>query len=152
MKIYIATSGIYSDYHIDAVFTDKNQAEIYAAIHGNDAFSIEIEEWDSDEIKLSPHEIYNLYEIRLTDEMKEVSVSDRLTISEKKPKIRKEKHDLGFCRFVYGYTAVFTTERDVSREQAVKIARDYIYQYRMEQIENDRAALSALMGDVTDES
>lgn len=29
MKIYIVTSGCYSDYHIEKVFTDKNKAEEY---------------------------------------------------------------------------------------------------------------------------
>lgn len=33
MKIYIVTSGEYSDYGIDAVFTDKKQAELYCAVH-----------------------------------------------------------------------------------------------------------------------
>lgn len=60
MKIYIVTSGEYSDYRIDAVFTDKSQTELYVATHYEDCDYKEIEEWDSDEIKLSPHEIYNL--------------------------------------------------------------------------------------------
>ena len=34
MTIYIATDGEYSDYCIEAVFTDKNQAELFCATHG----------------------------------------------------------------------------------------------------------------------
>ena len=34
MEIYIATSGEYSDYGIEEVFTDKKQAELYCATHG----------------------------------------------------------------------------------------------------------------------
>lgn len=32
MKIYIVTSGIYSDYMIDAVFLDKDKARKYSEI------------------------------------------------------------------------------------------------------------------------
>ena len=34
MNIYVATSGEYSDYGIEEVFTDKKQAELYCATHG----------------------------------------------------------------------------------------------------------------------
>lgn len=33
MKIYVATDGEYSDYHIEAVFLSKKEAELYAAVH-----------------------------------------------------------------------------------------------------------------------
>lgn len=33
MKVYIVTSGEYSDYGIDAVFLDKKEAELYIATH-----------------------------------------------------------------------------------------------------------------------
>ena len=33
MKIYIVTDGCYSDYHIEAVFTDKEKAKLFAALH-----------------------------------------------------------------------------------------------------------------------
>lgn len=34
MKIYVVTSGCYSDYYIDKVFTDKNKAEEFVEWHG----------------------------------------------------------------------------------------------------------------------
>lgn len=40
--IYIVTSGEYSDYGIDAVFHDRNKAEIYCQCHPD----AEIEEWE----------------------------------------------------------------------------------------------------------
>lgn len=33
MKIYVVTDGVYSDYHIEAVFLSKKEAELYAAVH-----------------------------------------------------------------------------------------------------------------------
>lgn len=35
-KVYVVTSGSYSDYHIDAIFSTKEQAEIYQAVHSMD--------------------------------------------------------------------------------------------------------------------
>ena len=32
MKVYIVTSGCYSDYHIEKVFTDPEQARLYALL------------------------------------------------------------------------------------------------------------------------
>ena len=45
-KIYIVTSGEYSDYHIEAVFTTKEKAVDYVEQHGTD---YNIEEYDLDE-------------------------------------------------------------------------------------------------------
>lgn len=47
MKVYIVTDGDYSDYHIEAVFTDKEKAEMYAALHCKD----NVEEYDADVIE-----------------------------------------------------------------------------------------------------
>ena len=39
MKIFIVTSGAYSDYHIDAVFSTKENAERYNKIHASGEIS-----------------------------------------------------------------------------------------------------------------
>lgn len=58
MKIYIVTSGEYSDYHIDAVFTDYAMASKYANISSDR----EIEEYEADSIQINePELIYNIY-------------------------------------------------------------------------------------------
>lgn len=44
-KVYIVTSGEYSDYHIDAVFSAKEKAEEFADIVGT---GFEVEEYDLD--------------------------------------------------------------------------------------------------------
>lgn len=46
MKIYIVTSGSYSDYGIDAVFTDKEKAEHYAEWK----YDARVEIYDTDEV------------------------------------------------------------------------------------------------------
>ena len=35
MKVYIVTSGTYSDYHIEAVFSTEEKAKAYIEIHGD---------------------------------------------------------------------------------------------------------------------
>lgn len=45
-KIYIVTSGEYSEYHIDAVFSTKEKAEEYIQQHGN---GFDIEEYELDQ-------------------------------------------------------------------------------------------------------
>jgi len=48
MKIFIVTSGAYSDYHIDAVFSTKENAEKYNNIYASGDFE-DIEEFEVDE-------------------------------------------------------------------------------------------------------
>ena len=43
MKIYVVTSGSYSDYHIEQVFLDRKKAELYCKWHYNS----EIEEFET---------------------------------------------------------------------------------------------------------
>jgi len=49
MKIYVITSGEYSDYHICAVTDDPNKAEILRKQYTDRWDVPEIEEWDTDE-------------------------------------------------------------------------------------------------------
>lgn len=55
-KVYIVTSGDYSDYHIDAVFSTKQGAEKYCALKNTcDRYSdfYNIEEYDIDDMNAS---------------------------------------------------------------------------------------------------
>lgn len=51
MKIYVVTSGEYSDYHIDAVFLDKQKALQYCAANGI-CEDVSIEEWETHDDKI----------------------------------------------------------------------------------------------------
>lgn len=54
-KVYIVSEGCYSDYHIVAIFSDKNKADIHAALLNNhEAFYDEarVEEWDIDNVEI----------------------------------------------------------------------------------------------------
>lgn len=47
MKIYIVTSGVYSDYKIEAAFLDKGKAESYAKYHDVSYGGTRVEEYDT---------------------------------------------------------------------------------------------------------
>lgn len=139
MKIYIVTSGEYSDYHIEAVFTDEEQAQLYCATH----YDCDIEEWEADEIKITPVDIYVIYEFWFDDKFNGKLATSRLSIKrEKEVQIFKNQNPY------FGsnpYKVTVPVKRGTPEEKAVKIARDYLFQYLMEQIENEKAELALLM-------
>lgn len=67
MKVYIVTSGEYSDYHIDAVFTDKKKAETYYSAHNSEGYPYFIEVYDIDKYGISaPCGVYEyIYEYKI---------------------------------------------------------------------------------------
>ena len=48
MKVYVVTAGCYSDYHIEAVFTDEQAARLYAHMDSDR----EVEEYDADSVQI----------------------------------------------------------------------------------------------------
>ncbi len=54
MKIYIVTTGSYSDYGIDAVFSIEEKVEAYARAQGFDKNPFS--HWDIDEQEVDPKE------------------------------------------------------------------------------------------------
>lgn len=68
MKVYIATAGTYSNYHIEAVFTDKEQANACKNLHSD----WEIETYNSDTIKIDSSvkaRVFYYYRSNTIDEM-----------------------------------------------------------------------------------
>ena len=63
MKVYIVTDGDYSDYHIEAVFTDEKTAYKYAALHN----CSRIEQYDTDNVAIDGDFMpYMVYVFRLS--------------------------------------------------------------------------------------
>lgn len=65
MNVYIVTSGIYSDYQIEAVFSTEDLAKKYLDIHG-DNNDRKIEEWDLDSEDLISKKRW--YEVSIFDD------------------------------------------------------------------------------------
>lgn len=51
MKVYVLTSGSYSDYHIVGVLLDEEQARIAAEAMSNRYDGVDVETYDTDELK-----------------------------------------------------------------------------------------------------
>lgn len=51
MKVYVLTSGVYSDYHIVGVLLDGEQARIAAEVMSNRHNDVEVETYDTDDLK-----------------------------------------------------------------------------------------------------
>ena len=72
MKIYVVTSGSYSDYGIDAIFSTKEKAESFVRL-GNEKIrnyaKYEVEEWDldacADQIPRATYEVRGSYDPNL---------------------------------------------------------------------------------------
>lgn len=69
MKVYVVTSGEYSDYHISGVFINRKMAEIYCAVqHDVDTWTndFRVEEYDTDNYYVTTRPEAKLhYEVRI---------------------------------------------------------------------------------------
>jgi len=122
MKVYIVTSGEYSDYHIDGVFDDLNKAEIYAAtIDGECSDPVYIEEYDTEEIKIeSSKEVKKQWCFDISKSKKVFDFSITHTFRN----VNTIREGLDGSHHVY-----MTLNKDVSEEKAQKIAFDRLAEY-----------------------
>ena len=57
MKVYIVTEGEYSDYHIEEVFSTREKAESYIALHNTSSYGYyQIEEYEIDNVEIAKNE------------------------------------------------------------------------------------------------
>ena len=92
-KVYIVTSGCYSDYGIDAVFKDKSKAELYCDCHRGSI----IEEYDfMDDNVFTPVNIMNItFEIEKNG-IEKINLSFDRVVKENYNHIFNVKHVLAF--------------------------------------------------------
>lgn len=57
MKVYVVTSGHYSEYHIEAIFTNRSAAEKFCNLD----FNREIEEYETDSVEIKTSYNANVY-------------------------------------------------------------------------------------------
>lgn len=127
MKIYIVTSGEYSGYGIDAVFTDKKQAELYCAVHVHKESHVETYIADQEKIE---GEVY--YGILARDYYKsamrcEFFYSDKPvepSVTSKSESTWIAAHD--------EYIIPVNKSYENSYEAMKKVARDFIAKYKAE--------------------
>lgn len=117
MTIYIATDGAYSDYHIEAVFTDEMQVKLYCATHHCD-----YEEWEADDVNFdttkTPKQRWDAY----FEKSGAMYRCNCLTLTfDDTTKVEKWGN---------GLRIIFSTDTDTAEEQARKIACDKLAQYK----------------------
>jgi len=127
MKVYIVTSGWYSDYRIEAVFSTKKRAKEHIEKYGKDDISDindEPDEWIVDD------NVYN--KIIKIKEDKNIEVYSVIITKEGQIQyIRKEKKELFYLEGAIGKRKYFDSRQNLhmtilakSKEHAVKIAND----------------------------
>lgn len=134
MKVYVVTEGDYSDYHIEAIFTEKEQAEKYIALHTSRCYyDWNIEEWEVDATHIDG-EVKMLYrysaDFRRDNERYrwayKTDVEGGITGKAVADEIKREQTDdfiHDFHRGIIGYS-VFLDEPDL--DKALKIFDDYL--------------------------
>lgn len=137
MEIYVVTSGEYSDYHIDAVFTDISKAEMYCAVHNGDSSMYHYgHEYRVEAYKSADNDIEDAvgvhYKFTVYDESAELPEGMEYDIvfemSLKNANRVVNKHCFG--RPII-YAEIYLTENDP--DLAFKIGKDMIAKYKAEQ-------------------
>jgi len=126
MTVYIVTSGEYSDYGINVVFSTREKADAYVKIHnrGGPYDSAGVEEYEVDDI--GDESIRPGYEARLSGKIEvEKESTKECAIGE-----RCMNYSYGhYCDIDKRYSSVGYGE---TQEQALKVARDNYAKARAE--------------------
>lgn len=148
MKIYVVTEGAYLDYHICAVFTDKNKAELYCAVNEEKEFSNNdyyifgdeymIEEFDTDDVNIEGTVYYGVRAV-LFEGVDDDRFNDYTTFRSVSPITDHVTEANRYCRQgmrkrnckLYTYAIYETTYNDL--KDNTFLIRDYI----KEKIKND---------------
>jgi hypothetical protein len=123
MIIYVVTSGAYSDYHIDAVFTDKELAKRYCAAHNSNNYPSWVEEYETDAVKVEGEEyVHHLFVINERD----TGPRSYENVYRLSPNNRNEI----VCEGIHINARVYLTKDDPAL--AFKIGKDMIAKYKAE--------------------
>jgi len=110
MKVYIVTSGSYSDYHIEAVFSTKEKAEEYIQNNCDDDVN-EIEEYEMDEKSERKTATYLCSVNTKTNKITVESRSEDKNCSNERKKDTMKFSEFGFDDCVYFYISTDTLDK-----------------------------------------
>ncbi len=136
MKVYIVTSGEYSDYHIDTVCLDKEQAEKLAqVITDNTCNTGYVSEWDTDQFKVIDDgmKVFHIDMYLSTDKRRidDIFIS-KLNNSFKALTAEKNKFEFEDCIDGFISPLLVMTVRAKDEEHAKKIAYDMFAEWKAE--------------------
>ena len=125
MIVYVVTEGSYSDYHIEAVFTDLVQAKLYLKLHP----ACEIEEYDTEAVKIDASKIRHEWVAKLSPNGKLLSLVDYPTLHPKEDAVRMaDSWHMGGVHFVVR----FITDKELERSVVEKVCFDRVAKYKAE--------------------
>lgn len=132
MTVYVVTSGEYSDYHIDAIFSTMEQAELYCAVHERKLDNPYIEEWETDVVKMeSCVPVKKLWMAYIGIDGAVSHLRSQLTIESKKQVEPFDKR-IGWSSCRAGYSVLVTLDKDSTEELALKVMFDYLAKWKAE--------------------
>lgn len=141
MKVYVVTGGEYSDYHIAAVFIDKEEAEKQCAVLNSYYFrefddfwnlSYKIQEYDTDENQVEiTHEIKRVFYMSVNVK------NDTIKMFKGGHLVSKDinKIDVHKCRLAGmddTIDMIATLPKDITTDRARKIMLDRIAKFKAE--------------------
>lgn len=130
MKVYIVTSGEYSDYGIRAVFTNHKKAELYCATHNTKTCSEEcyIEEYETKDFDIESNRIpKRVVEFRCYQE--EITLLDRTYFTfDNIDYIHK-----GCCEII----GCVTVNKNTPEEKVRKIIADKVAKFKAEKLQEE---------------
>ena len=135
-KVYIVTSGEYSDYHIDAVFTEREKAEQYCAVNnkcGEYSDFHNIEEYDVDKANDSKTEVVYAFHVDPTRKptVEEIYYLENGKIDAFKKKVKGWSRSGDILKDYYSLDR-FVFLRENNPEKAKKIVVDRVAKAKAE--------------------
>lgn len=128
MKVYIVTSGEYSGYGIRRVFTDKERAELYCAMHDDGCYPYYAEEWETDDVEIDTTKPYmRQWEAKITPSGRMTWIEDKCTFNEEN-EISKFRNYNGS----WFYIVIATLDKDKTEDEAKKIIFDRLVAWKYE--------------------
>lgn len=127
MKVYVVTSGFYSDYHIDAIFTNEDMANMYANLDSDR--NVEEYETDIESIEADPNKL--IYSV---DYNFETLTIESLCLTSGYNKEEDHVNDSTLCDFMFYVGPTETLNHSIrlygrSSDWLMKIAQDRFYMY-----------------------
>ena len=135
-KIYVITSGEYSDYSIDAIFSDEKTAKKYVEVHTEHFWRPRIEEWNMDEVTIEDlarqeEDTLFCYEFTFSEDGNLIG-QDRFVMEDYMQTIVEDEF------WIVGKTSrisnlrIKVCDKNKTRDQCLKIAQDMRAKYLAE--------------------
>lgn len=136
MKVYVITSGEYSDYGICAVTLDKEQAELLKIRYSDKYDTAYIEEYDTDNYKMEADDIYkHMYRtsFNMNHEIDSCNICSYINIKHGEVVDHTIRFKYGDGRRSYfNYNVIVFVEAE-DEDHAKKIAKDIYMKWLAEQ-------------------